>query len=253
MKTLYKNILIFTLLLFVFTNIKAQENPWSVSAFYTPSLNNELTQVKQDSSYNHSIKESYDSTTLFSYGFSTGINIAYRINNFEILTGIEYGIQNQKTYNKSNSVHNFSMLTDVEIIGYAKKRFFSIPLYLKYHLLNKKFGMYCTVGARYSYLSHIHSGNAYVEYYHAGTNNLIKKDKFEGEWEKLSSNHYQRKDHFYAMLGIGTSFKISESISTFVEPNFSISLNNMYKTFPTAAIAIHPYSFGLKTGIAWHF
>lgn len=255
MKTLYKKIIIFSVIVFGFANIKAQENPWSISAFYTPSLSNTVWKLASDSAFAKEWKKSLDSTKLFSYSYATGINIGYRLKDIEISTGIEYRILTQSSFYISENTlyrNDLSPLCDSKITSTVSYRFFSIPIAIKYHILNEKFKLYALVAADYRYLSH-YKMTASAEYYYAGSNDLYVSDEYNGVWEEITDDYYERKHHFYFRAAIGSSFFITDRLSIDVEPSFNISFHRLYKTYSTALLKQFPYSFGLKTGIAWHF
>jgi hypothetical protein len=250
MKTLYKKIIIFSVIVFGFTNIKAQENPWSISAFYTPSLSNTIWKLVSDSGLAKEGKKSLDSTKIYSYSYATGINFGYRLKDIEISTGIEYHIisESSKYFNQQSPTTEL----DSRITSITSYRFFSLPIAIKYHIFKEKFKLYALVAADYRYLSH-YGLSTINKIYQTGTNELLRESKSDVLWKEITDLDSKRKHHFWFRAGIGSSFSLSERLSIDVEPSFNISFHRLNKTFPSALVKQFPYSFGLKTGIAWNF
>ncbi len=187
--------------------------------YASPELNKQYSSLKINTAYYQSLKEKIDRQTILSKGFSFGLSLAYKFNRFEILTAFEYVKQTDKDSSHYNYFYNTEIRYSENIYQY-----YAIPLLLKYHILREKFKLYSLVGADYRFLLGLETTNATY-----------------------------RKHHLYLRFGVGTSIPITEKFSVQIEPNVSLSTNNIYIKHPNNGIEYYPYSFGLKTGIAWHF
>lgn len=72
----------------------------------------------------------------------------------------------------------------------------------------------------------------------------------EGESTKIGKTGQIRHISYSGLVGIGLSYKLLSSVDFFLEPRFRYNLNAIDKT---AQINVHPYSFGLFTGLSYHF
>ena len=93
MKKLFSLIAIF---LIVSLNTFAQDKKWSLIILGSIDANKQHAEQMINTTYYQSLKKEIDRQSLFSDGSSLGINIGYKINRFEILTGFEYVRQTNK-------------------------------------------------------------------------------------------------------------------------------------------------------------
>lgn len=104
-----------------------------------------------------------------------------------------------------------------------------IPLLLRYHILNQKFGLSISGGINTNLLV---------------SNALYKNNKKVGEIEDL------RTTNFSSQIGIGINYKINSKLHIDIEPSFKYYLNSLSKD---SNFDYKPYSIGFATGITYNF
>lgn len=111
--------------------------------------------------------------------------------------------------------------------------FFEIPLLLRYKLVDRKFGMNVMSGIGTSLLV----DNSVFMYYQDQKIPL-------GETEGLS------KLNFAGTLGLGFEYSFNPKLSLNIEPTFKYFLNSFNKN---SDLSVHPYFFGIYTGLNIYF
>ena len=111
--------------------------------------------------------------------------------------------------------------------------FLEIPLLLRYKLIDRKFGMNVMSGIGTSFLV----DNSVFMYYQDQKIPL-------GETEGLS------KLNFAGTLGLGFEYTFNPKLSLNIEPTFKYFLNSFNKN---SDLSVHPYFFGIYTGLNIYF
>ena len=194
--------------LIISLNTFAQDKKWSLIILGSIDANKQHAEQMINTTYYQSLKTKIERQSLFSDGSSLGINIGYKINRFEILTGFEYVRQTNK-----DSIHLYNYGTNYISYNAEIHHYYAIPILFKYNILKEKFNLYSFLGADYKHFLGLETTN--TEF---------------------------RKHHCYIRFGVGTDIPISEKISFLIESNFSFSLNNLYINNPNNGFKYYPYS-----------
>jgi hypothetical protein len=213
----------------------AQDSPWSASVFYTPTLN----------AYNYN-------NSKVSFGNALGLGLGYKCNKFEIISG--FNIQMPKEVDEGVHYSMYSSylqgsIADVKYKSIYTRMYFSVPLSIKYTIIDRKFNLYALVGYSYNWLAYYKRYSDF-EYYYEGTNDLITKNETSGDWTKYDDLFF-KNNRFFLNIALGSNIDLTERIALFFEPRFAI---NFYQSrLESSAPNRYPHSFGLKTGVSWTF
>jgi hypothetical protein len=253
-------------------------NRWSIAAMATPTYHSGINSGTSDLSNQIMSSEQ----PLFSY--SGGLSFAYKLSKrFSIQSGLFYSALGQKVdginsfsgfqqYSTSKGDHNFAVLTssgtvftsnpDVFLSASSADRiqtaytndvfdpkkaslqpvsnslnqnfsYLEFPVILKYKLIDKTLGVNLIGGLSYNLLVH---NTVYTT--------------LDGAIYPIGDTKGLNPLSLSSSLGMGMEYNISKKLSLNLEPTFRYYLNPFSVTTGTY---IHPYSFGIFSGVSYKF
>jgi opacity protein-like surface antigen len=237
------------------------QSRFSISAFYSPnSTKNHLTANSANGS--DEVTE-YKNREKPVYTFSTGLSLRYDLNNkWSISSGcnystlaysmffstiyVKYGSDNELHYQYPTSCgtiempNNYSQILhlgdslNVNMNCSQVLRFISIPLVARYDFIHSRLSVYADAGLSLNFMI-----QEQVKLNYSST-------------EKIINNNIDglKNVNYGYLFGAGLQYNFDNKFGIFMEPSFKGSINSLTKN---SDVNCYPYSFGLMTGVTFHF
>lgn len=262
-----------------------RDKPWSFGGGFSPDLayqafsSSNKGSLLGSASSSTSLTETYRNSTKPKLSFSSGFSFGYRLSRrWSIRTGLVYTDKGEQAngiliFNNSNSsfeslstqeasdaavsltvfsvsdqsssifANNFSPETSTFILETADEdvsityhyQFLDIPLVMQFDLITSPSLNYF-----------ISAGMALDLFLGYWINSTIRGEK---QSNKGQGDPF-RKLNYVTQFSTGLAYHAWESWTITLEPTYRYSLSSIAKE---AAVSAHPYSFGLMTGIKYHF
>jgi hypothetical protein len=184
------------------------------------------------------IEDIRDTTEIPKFGFTAGIDLAFRINKrISLEAGLLYSDKCYQTKNITLVDLNTSGQPDTLFPAIAKSTYhyiyLEIPIKINYYLLTKRAKLYLTGGISLNILL-AQKSNLKVEF-KDGQNETYKSTVTSGF----------RTINLAALAGVGFSYDVTKRIYFKIEPVFRCSMTPIFH----APIQEYLYSIGLNTGL----
>jgi hypothetical protein len=136
-----------------------------------------------------------------------------------------------ETFLKTISTRQSTLLENAQIIEQLK--YIEVPFTARYKLINKKLGCHVTGGL--------------------STNFLVNSDVFlkqNGSKELIGETDNLKRVNYSSLVGLGIDYQWFKNISLSLEPIYKYYINSISAN---KNVKVHPYSFGIFTGLTYKF
>jgi hypothetical protein len=203
----------------------------SIGLTYSPDYSYRILKPNTSSEWIATLR---DSLEIPKYGFTTGLNIAFKINKrISLEAGILYADKGYKTIKLTGTTVVPEPSLPTTISNNYQYIYLDIPLKINYYLLTHRTKLYVTAGL---------SPNIYIK----------QKTKSTGEHadghtsiSSFSTNDGNSKINLATMVGFGASYDLTKSLYFKVEPIYRRSIT----PFESTSLKQHLYSAGANVGV----